>query len=277
MSVTTGTTELLKSGKKIAYDTTPRGVVSALCENTFGNRLFNPLSNPRASEKLQAQREAWRLSGHTVVLTQGVFDIFHINHSALLQYSRISAVPYHYNAHEGGSFSETWDQLTADQQFEYTKYALSNGAIKQIVSIDGNDHVSARKNGDSPKPGTRPVYDWETRARDTLLVSAAIDGMNPQFLVDAVTIHDGVHSGFADTPHAGVMQIGRYIEPDVWAIHCESQDIIDALSADTEGRFERIQPVVLTNRGPYVDRLAGDISTSGIVERMAGSLSLTNA
>lgn len=277
MSATVQPFELGNGGSELVYDTTPREVVAVLCEVNFANRLFDPLTNPFASEQLQEQREVWRQSGHTVVFTQGVFDLFHLNHGALLQYSRISAVPFHYDRHEASRTGITWQELSQQQKLEFTVHALSSGSIRQIVSIDGTQHVAARKNGDTTKPGARPILDWGTRARDVLQVSAAADGVTPRFLVDAVTVHDKIRSELTETPHATIMDIASFIDPDVWAIHADSPQIISALKEDTSGRFSRTQPVILPNRGPYSDELvAGNISTSALVDRI-GSVTLTGA
>lgn len=264
-------------GRHIAVAEVSREEVADLCEIGFTDRLFHPLVRPNATLELTQQREAWRKRGETVVFTSGVFDLFHLNHAALLQYARISAVPYHYATHDAQYNGMSWDQLTPEQQRSYRVAALSSGVIRQVVSIDGNDHVSARKNGVAGKPGIRPAYDWQTRARDTLMASFAADGITPRFLADAVTIHDGQIEAFAGTPHAGIMEIGAHIQPDVWAVHAESQDIIDALAADADGIYEGIQPVILTHRGPYVDSRIGDISTSQINEYLLGALSLGSA
>lgn len=264
-----------EAGRELAYAEVSRDEVASICEIGFTDRLFNPLHHPNATLELGQQRDAWRKSGNTVVFTSGVFDLFHLNHMALLQYSRISAVPFHYAAHDAELNGKSWEELTPEQQHSYRISALSSGVIKQVVSIDGNDHAAARKNGAADKPGIRPAYDWETRARDTLMTSMAVDGVTPRFLADAVTIHDGQIEAFAGTPHAGIMEIGAYVQPDVWAVHVESQDVIQALAADIEGTFNGVQPVILTNRGPYIDRRVGDISTSQINEYLLGALSLS--
>lgn len=270
MSIQSSPLEQPKGGAALSLDATSKEMVARISEVTFVNRLHDPLANPLASERLRAQREAWRQNGQTVVLTQGVFDMFHLNHNALLLYSRISAVPYHYNAHENCA----WGELSPEDQFAYTVHALSSGVIKQIVSIDGNAHVSARKNNDPSKPSTRPIFHWETRARGVLLASAAVDGMTPQFLADSVTMHDKIRPELAGTPHASIEDMALFVEPDVWAIHADSPRIISALENDFEGRFNHLQSVVLPNRGPYEDGLAGELSTSSIIARTAGGVVL---
>lgn len=273
MSKPSGSLEIKQGGNKIAVDSTSPDIVAALSEMGFVNRLYDPLKNPNATESLASLREAWRQGGNTVVFTQGVFDIFHLNHGALLLYSKISAVPYHYNAHESGS----WQQLSAAEQYGYTVNALSSGAIRQVVSIDGNEHVSARKNSDPTKPSSRPILHWETRARETMQASAAVDGMTTRFLVDAVTMHDKIRPELAGTPHATITDIASFVDPDVWAIHSDSPQIIAALENDVDGRFNGIQPVILPNRGPYEDGFAGEISTSSIIARTMGGIMLDRA
>ena len=273
MSTLSSPLELQQAGKEIAVDSTSPDMVAALSEMGFINRLYDPLANQHATEQLGSLRSAWRKSGNTVVFTQGVFDMFHLNHSALLLYSKMSAVPYHYDAHESGS----WQALSAEEQFGYTVHALSSGAIRQVVSIDGNAHVSARKNNDPEKPSSRPILHWETRARDVMLASAAVDGITARFLVDAVTMHDKIRPELADTPHASITDIASFVDPDIWAIHSDSPQIIAALENDIDGRFSRIQPVILPNRGPYEDGLAGEISTSSIIARTMGGIMLDKA
>ncbi len=273
MSILSGSLELQEGSKEIVVDSSSPELVATLSEIGFVNRLHDPLMNPHATERLGTHRDAWRQNGNTVVFTQGVFDMFHLNHSALLLYAKMSAVPFHYNAHETGS----WEELTAEQQFGYTIQSITSGAIRQIVSIDGNAHVSARKNSDPDKPSSRPILHWETRARDVLLASAAVDGMTPNFLADSVTMHDKVRPELVGTPHASITDIASFVSPDVWAIHSDSPQIIAALENDVEGRFSGIQPVILQNRGPYEDGFAGEISTSSIIQRTIGGIMVGRA
>lgn len=262
---------------KVRFDDTSVDFIAALCGNKFEGRVFNILADPEAGAQLNDLRETWRLGGYTTVLTQGQFDVAHGNHESLLERSRVSAVPFHYANHEADREGISWQDLSPDKRADYILHTLSAGCIKQVVSVGSNNHVALKKDGQTGKPGARPIYDWATRARDVLSMVSVPNGSGPQFLVDAVTIHDGIHPGPEFTPHAGLMERGRSLGPDVWTVGIDSPVIVEALTNDPNGMYAHIEPVIITERGHYTDALTGEISTSAVIARALGASSVKGA
>jgi hypothetical protein len=258
-------------GGRVRRDETPIELVAAVCEHKFQGRIFDPVTDPTATARLREQRELWRTAGQTVVFTSGAFDLFHLNHSAFLEYSRMSAVPVHFERYDAEREGALWQELSESDRRDYTIHVLSAGLVRQVVSVDGNDSVSAKKSGDPAKGGLRPAYDWETRVRSVLSAGSEANGAGPSFLVDAVTIHDRLHPALTGTPHESIMGMGQFVSPDVWAIGPESLEIVAALEEDTTGAYNETVPILLKHRGPYMDRIVGDISTSSVVHRMIGT------
>jgi len=266
-------------GRRVRRDETPKELIVAVSEHKFQGRIFDPVADSTATTRLRDLRERWRAEDKTVVFTSGAFDLFHLNHSAFLEYSRMSAVPVHFERYDAEREGVLWEELSQGDRRDYTIHALSAGLVKQVVSVDGNDSVSAKKSSDPAKGGLRPAYDWETRARSVLLAGTEANGNGPSFLVDAVTIHDRLHPALTGTPHETIMAIGQHVRPDVWAIGPESLEIVAAFEADEFGAdasdaFSQTVPILLPHRGPYMDRNIGDISTSSVVQRMLGATML---
>ncbi len=260
--------------RTLAYGTIPRSLLHRLCEGSFTGRMFNPLTDAQATSNLREQRDQWVAAGSTVVFTSGVYDMFHLNHWTHLQDSRINAIPHHYARHTAPQEGVPWDSLPQKRQAEYIRQTLSDGRIKQVVSVDGNESVARRKGYSSTKGNmARPVYDWETRAREVLAVSTIIDGI-PQMIVDAVTVHDDVNPTLSETPHGGIMEIGQFVSPDVWAICVESKNVIRAFETDEVGAYSGIEPVIITPRGMYTDELLGGIFSTTLIAHRIGAVSM---
>lgn len=245
-------------------------------EAGFAPRIFNPLEDEAASSSLLALRAQWRDEQATVVFTSGVFDVMHANHRSYLLATLLSAVPTHFTRREAHGDVRVWNDLDSGVQQKYRAEALSTGQIRQIVSVDGNRAVAERKGFREDKANMdRPLYDWKSRARDVLSASILVPG-SPRLLVDAVTVHDKVEPSLASGPHIDILDIGFALEPDVWAIYRESQNIIDGISEDRRGpgRSNTIYPVIIENsEALYSDsQLGGPFSTTALAQRI-GSIS----
>ncbi len=260
----------------LPVDTTSADQLREYFEDGYAPRLFNPLEDDAATRRLLTMRDQWRDEGATVVLTSGVFDVMHANHRGYLLATRLSGVATHFATHEADGDKQAWSKIDAPAQRRYAHHVLSTGLIRQIVSVDGDTAVAERK-GFTPSKGNmaRPVYGWESRARDVLSASfAAPDGTGSRFLADAVTIHDRVEPTFATTPHAGIMEIGFGLQPDVWAIYHESQDIIDAIRVDAADKklLSTTSAIIIENSdGLYSDtKLGQPFSTTALARRIGG-------
>lgn len=247
--------------------------MKALMEQSYEGRIFDPLSDVAAAEKLKAQRDRWETEGRTIAFTSGVFDMLHLNHTVYMNSIRIAAVHQRYQRQEAERAGRSWEELSEAQQREYIGEMATSRLVKLIVSVDGDMAVAHRK-GFQPTKGNvpRPFYGWDTRIREVLNLCTVVNGQ-PQLIADAVTMHDNQHPRLVGTPNAGIMEIGAYVRPDVWGVFHESQDIIDALATDTAGRYDDITPVILHHEGLYTDRLlGGPPSTTAIVERIGAAM-----
>jgi hypothetical protein len=259
----------------VAVDTTPPDVIKGFLEDGFTPRVYNPLQDPAATERLDTQRKAWADLPHTTTtFTSGVFDVFHGNHRGYLIATKLAAAPHHYARFDETS-GKPWEALSPDEQKVYLDYVIGDNVIKQVVSIDGDLAVSERK-GHNPAKGKmeRPIYGWDSRARDVLSASITVGNVT-HTLVDAVTIHDRVEPGLAGTPHAGILEIGRFVRPDVWGIYYESTDILDGLAQTTPPEeLAAMHPTLLyTSEGLYHDTLLdGPFSTTALARRIGGAI-----
>lgn len=262
--------------QKLPVDETTAETVKGFLEDGFAARMFNPLDDPEATANMHKVRETWRDQERTVVFTSGVFDVMHGNHRAYLLTTKLAGVAIHFNRYEAEEFGKPWSELGLEIRRDYAAHALSSDLVKQIVSVDGDDAVAQRKGFTVSKGNmARPIYGWDSRARDVLSSSiSAPDGSGARFVADAVTIHDNVHAELAETPHNDIMEIAHSVEPDVWAIYYESEDIIGALAREVHNpRNPQIQPVII-ERGQnfYTDKmLGGPFSTTALALRINGT------
>lgn len=262
----------------IALDTHTSEDVLGYFEGYQNKRLFNPLDDPSATNRLLARLGGWQLEPRTsVVFTSGVFDLCHPNHRSYLLHTKLAAIPHHYDTHYAQHSGRNWDDLSPDERRNVSATALVRGEIRQVVSIDGDAAVMARKGNKTDKASTpRPIYSWQTRARDVLDATCELGDDVLHRMVDAVTIHDNAEPELADTPHAGIMEIGKLVQPDVWSIYAESTDIADAIAHDRNNgnRLSRTHAVLLDCHGFRSDEFVGKFSTTAIVGRLLGKTAI---
>ncbi|HEU4913786.1 MAG TPA: hypothetical protein VFT16_00055 [Candidatus Saccharimonadales bacterium] len=198
-----------------AEEDTSAETIRSYLDDSCEPRFYNPLDDPSATARLEGLRGEWANGQQSVVFTSGVFDVFHGNHRAYLLAAKLNTVPYHYRRFDETS-DNPWEALSPEQRKDYTDYAIGARVIKQVVSIDGDAGVAARKSFDPTKANMqRPIYGWVSRARDVVSASIMRHGETHP-LVDAVTIHDPEQQELAGTPHSSILNIGRFIRPDVW-------------------------------------------------------------
>ncbi len=265
--------------KKVDHDTTPTETIKGYFEDYYQPRLYNPLTDPEASQQLRHTLDAWRqmFIQPTIVFSSGVFDLFHHNHRTYLLHTKIAAASHHFSNHPETRTLQTherqWEQLSDAEQKRYTAKLLLGGYLKLVISVDGNQAVAARK-GHNPEKGNcnRPVYDWQTRARDALAANVEVLPGKGHQIVDAVTIHDNQEPQLQGTPHAGILEIADYVRPDVWSVFHESQDIIDAVEGECSQTFQDVDVRVLSGRDFYRDELlGGSFTTTAVAQRLGAT------
>lgn len=260
-------------GPKIYHDTTPPGLIMESFDQTLQSRVLNPVIDPTATKMLQFLRRTWQHQGSTVILGSGVFDLMHQNHFASFIHARWIGTRYHYEKTAADATGIQWGELTNEQQSTYFTKVNVEGEIRLIESIDGNLSVTERKSNQDNRGNNRPILDWSTRATSVLSAAFAPDGKTPVSLVDAVTIHDVVDSRLAGTPHQNLIDLATYVQPDVWAVYCESHDTIEALQEREQNHALRNTTVgIMPAHKFYSDELLGNIKTSSIEQRIMGML-----
>lgn len=256
-------------------DQTPPETIMDFLERSTSPRIYNPITNPRATERLGLRREAWRRVGATVVFGSGVYDLLHQNHLASLVHAKYIGAAVHYSRYEQPLRGESWNELSETDRNLFFIQTLSEEKVVLVESVDGTEAVQQRKAFRPEKGMTpRPVLDWNTRAADVLSTSLRPDFKSPPtFLVDAVTIHDNVDRRLKGTVHDDIMRIASYIQPDVWAIYCESEDIITSIQGEYADSMRNTIPIVMPSHEFFEDPLVGgNIKTSAITKRIMGKM-----
>lgn len=256
------------------WEGSTRETVDGLLANSYARKLYNPLDDTEATERLTEQIRDWRKLGRAIVFGSGVYDLMHPNHVAFFAQTRMAAVGALYDAGRyDRNIERSWAELSDRERLAV--YGDVADDIRLIESVDGNDAVASRKGGKADKGNSaRPILDWHTRATSIAAVGHTPTGRGMLPLVDAVTIHDNVVPEFVGTPHEGIMQMGTFVRPDVWGVFCESDDVLEAAEQDPYlTRLGRTSLVVLDGHNFYHDALLGtSLSTTPIVRRVKGEL-----
>jgi hypothetical protein len=256
----------------IVYDTLPYDFITAI-QRQFQQKIYNPQTDPDATDKLTATHRAWQSSGAITVFTTGVYDMLHPDHTGYLLHTKAAGAAVHYAIRR---YRRSWEELNTLEQQIYTRRILGEQQLRLVVSVDGNRSVSERKGGKAEKGGgVRPIYDWQTRA---LMVASQTfidpDDMSSERLlptVDAVTIH-GPHDLEATSPHADMFQLAAVLRPNVWTIFGESTDILEEVHLRPELGKIALR-CIRSGEGThyYEDPIMGKMSTTKIVQRITGT------
>ncbi len=191
----------------------------------------------------------------------------HLQHRGYLLHTKMQGAPRHFDNHYAEAAGLGWDDLDEETQAAWAREFILGGEIKQIVSVDGNTNVAVRK-GYTPEKGNtaRPILDWETRARD--VASAFAEGPAGAVPVaDAVTVHDPYEFPGTANEHWG--PLAELLQPDVWAVFCESEDIQS--NAPLDPRFAAVEFRVIGPDQYYRDALIGTFHTTHILNRVRES------
>jgi bifunctional ADP-heptose synthase (sugar kinase/adenylyltransferase) len=255
----------------IPDDTLPYGYISSL-HHRFQNKIFNPAEDPTALDRLLELRQKWAQGDAVTVFTSGVYDLLHLDHAAYLLHTKAVGAAVLY---ERSGNAKPLEALDSTEQQEYTTRALGDKLLRLIVSVDGDNSVAIRKGFRADKGSTsRPIYGWGTRA----LMVASQAFVHPydkdaELLiptVDAVTIH-GPDDFPDDHNHATHTQLVEALQPDVWAIFGESQDILEEAPTRPGLRDVALRRIMDGEGSHYfTDTFMGKISTTKILERARG-------
>jgi hypothetical protein len=259
-----GTHEQLERQETIEAGTR-RDFVVELLISEWEARTFNPLEDASATSRLVDVREEWRSSGDTAVLTSGAYDLLHLDHLTYLLDAKLQGAERHYSKDREKTGAPEWASLTEESQEAIMMEFLRAGKLKLIVSVDGNSKIAERKSGKAEKGNqTRPIMDWETRARLLQALSFQIEGGARHPIVDVVTINDPIAG--AGTPHQDLFELADLLQPDVWAAYHESAYIFN--EAPRDPRLSAIALRKITEADRFVDKLVGTFSTTKIAERL---------
>lgn len=264
--------DTLSNGNKVKDAHDNAELIRNIFESQTAEKVYDPLSDPSATEKLTEQVQQWKNTGNTVVMVFGGFDApFHINHQQFLLDCKAHGVPRHYQDHYAASAGIDWQDLSKDEQDSIIRGTLSDEKVKLIVSTDGDMRISDSK-GFNPNKGSspRPLQGWSTRAHNLSGLSLQLDDAHTSrtSIVDAVTVHD--HLALPGTVHAVPVDMVAQFRPDVWTLYFEAENDIAAAEVDTR----------LGNTDVYViqgddyranDPLTGEsYSTTALVRRIKG-------
>lgn len=264
--------ETVSGGNKVndAHDNAE--LIRDVFESQTASRVYNPILDPTATEKLTEQVEDWKKDGNTVVMVFGGFDApFHINHQQFLLDCKAHGVPRHYQDYYAESAGLDWQDLPKDEQNDIIRGTLADGRIKMIVSTDGDERIGNSKGFNPTKGGSiRPLQGWSTRAHNlsglSLQLRSTSSSRTP--IVDAVTVHD--HLALPDTVHAVPVDMVAQFQPDVWTLYFEAEN--DIAAAENDPRLADTDVYVIQGDDyRAIDPLTGEsYSTTALVRRIKG-------
>lgn len=251
-------------------------LIRSVFEERVSGRMYNPLDDPMATEKLRSQVDLWKEEGSTVVMVFGCFDApFHVNHQRFLFDCKLQGVAKYYDkVSQEENLDESWQSLDTASKKEFAKAVLDYGAVKLVVSTDGDDRIASSKGYAEDKGGSpRPLLSWRSRTENILGLSLGLDDSGNQRspIVDAVTMHD--HFSLPGTVHASTVDMVADFQPDVWALYHEAEG--DILAASNDPRLSRTDIVVIDSPENYsvVDPRTGrPFSTTDLVRRVKGEI-----
>lgn len=257
----------------ITNDYFPHEDITDVFESGYKDILFDARSEMFATERLKHKISKWQTGEDpsVVVFTSGVYDLLHHDHKGYLLHTKLTGLPILYESQE----AKAWNKLGERQQLAFAMHSLLSDKLKLVVSVDGDQSVADRKGSDSSKGSApRPITGWETRAKSvadvTVPISSGKNGTVRKPVADAVTVHGPLdfHDGH---PSSTLFTLAALLQPDVWAIYGESQDILD------EAPYIKSLGAISLRCIPYrpgvtyfSDSIIGRFSTSSIVKRVLG-------
>jgi hypothetical protein len=246
--------------QRVVQDTLRYDFIANQFERLYQRVLYNPLDDPTAHDRLTDVRSNWENNPVKTVLTSGVYDLLHIDHTGYLLHTKAAGAPLHYERfYQKGE--ESWE--------------LKMEELRLIVSVDGDMSVRVHK-GFKPEKGggDRPVFSWQTRAR--MVAGLTYPVMNGQHLshysiADAVTIHGPDDFPDGDTHH-DLLALATALQPDVWAIYGESEDLLTTAPVHEHLGGVTLRCIMDGPENHYFsdELIGGKFSTTKIVHRIAG-------
>lgn len=237
----------------------------------YADLLFNPDHDPDATQHLLSQITGWQKNGSTVVFASGVYDLLHHDHKGYLLHTKLAGAATHFNKTEAGK-GRTWADLTIPEKRYISDGYLARGELRLVVSVDGDMSVANRKGN---KGGAaRPITGWLTRARSVADVTHPLrteQGWERRVIADAVTVH-GPEDFAGNSPHASVLCLAETLQPDVWTVFEESEDILE--TAPYVPALGSVALACITMGGDsryFTDPIIGKFSTTALLTRAMGN------
>lgn len=263
--------------REIPADRMRFGLMREILEDHYAPMLFDPLTDPEATERLTDVVGAWKNEFDppvTSVLTAGVYDLLHLDHTGYLLHTKSTGAQVHFDRYYA-EVGNTWETLDPSTQEKMVRQFLSSGELRLIVTVDGDTSVRASKGFNPEKGGgERPIFSWDTRVRmiANLMQPCHTPDRLPAFrpVVDAITMH-GPHDFDEDSPHHRPVQLATALQPDVWAIYGEAQDTLrDASMCEAIGEVALKCIPLLEGTTYFEDKFVGKFSTTKIIQRARG-------
>ena len=258
---------------RVEFDDYPFAEVATLYERHYSG-LFHPEEGYswRATERLQEVIEYWQQEERsTVVFTSGVYDLMHLDHKGYLLHTKLAGAPVHY-ANQGNQVP--WNELAPERQRHLAERYIESGQLRLVVSVDGDKSVASRKQG---KGGARrPITGWPTRARSVAEVTfqtiGSYDSPKLIYVADAVTVH-GPNDFDETSPHNNLIDLVSLLQPDVWTVFEESQDILDTAPIAPALGSVALRCIPMGDGSRYfTDPIIDKFSTTNILKRAHGEL-----
>jgi hypothetical protein len=220
--------------------------INSYIQNQNNQKIYNPLDDKMATEKLSNQINIWHEMGKVSIITMGVYDGFHPNHYGYLLHTLTLGAQTLYDR---TNKTPSWNELDTNSRESHIIRALGSGALKLIVSIDSDSWVEYRKSNKPEKADIPvPLYGWQNRARMIADSSYSDINGNPLSLVSAITTHTG--EDCAADKERGLLdqyELVSKLKPNVWGIYGESTDIIN--KAPLRNELSETSLIVIPN-GP---------------------------
>ncbi len=261
--------------RELVYDTHSFDEIAERYGNHYDSIIYDPLTDTEASERLLSNVKQWKEANATVVFTSGVYDLIHLDHKGYLLHAKLAGAQYHYEKYYQ-RHNEEWQKLSIADRRKLSDEFLFSNQLRLIVSVDGDNSVAKRKSNDIQKgKSSRPITGWLTRARSIADVTIPISSRGDWIrmpVVDAITMH-GPEDFPIESSHASLINLASELQPDVWTIFEESEDITSAAPYVASLGNVALRCIAMGDGSRYfTDPILGKFSTTAFVKRFKGEI-----